>query len=72
MDYTVQYYDLVLALIAGSLLVGVAIGALTAVSTLVSLPAMGLIAMAVVYHGLFVNGPVDEVEDLSQEADLLD
>ena len=65
-----QYYDLVPGTIAASLLLGVAIGALTAVSTLVSLPAIGLIAMTAVYHGLFVDGPVDRVEDLSREADL--
>ena len=72
MDYTVQYYDLVLGAIAGSLLVGVAVAYATALSATLSVAAMGLVAMAAVYHGLFVNGPVDEIEDLSRETDLLD
>jgi hypothetical protein len=72
MEYTVQYYDLVLGIVAGSLLAGVAVAYANALATMVTVPATGLVAMAAVYHGMFANAPVDGVEDLSQEPDLLE
>ncbi|HMB49509.1 hypothetical protein [Natronoarchaeum rubrum] len=72
MGYTVQYYDLVLGVIAGSLLTGLAAGLATKLATPLTLAASGLLAMAAIYHGLFVNGPVDGVDDLSQEAELFE
>jgi len=36
-----------------------------------SVPALALVAVAFIGHGLFVNGPVDEVDDLAEEVDAL-
>jgi len=72
MGYTVQYYDLVLGAVGASLLAGVGVGVATNLSVALTLAAAGLIAMAAIYHGLFVNGPVDGVDDLSQEAELFE
>lgn len=71
MAYTSKYYDLLLLGVPGSLLAGVGIGFLTAIPTTVSVPALALVAVALIGHGLFVNGPVDEVEDLAEEVETL-
>jgi len=71
-SYTVQYYDLVLGAVGGSLLAGLGIGVVTTLPVALTLAAAGLVAMAAIYHGLFVNGPVDGVDDLSQEAELFE
>ncbi|WP_435334316.1 hypothetical protein [Haloarchaeobius sp. TZWWS8] len=69
--YTWQYYDLVLAAVAVSLLAGVAIGSFTTVSMSLSVVSTGLVAAAVIGHGLFVNGPVDAPDDLTDEVEAL-
>ena len=69
MNYTLHYYDLVLLGIAGSLALGAGIGVATAVPTTVSIPLFGLVAIAIIGHGLFVNGPVDEVAELTEEVE---
>ena len=71
MDYTIQYYDLVLAIVGGCLAVGWIVGAFTAVATTVAVPVMGLLAILVIGHGLFVNGPVESPRDLTDEVDVL-
>ncbi|WP_227353795.1 hypothetical protein [Haladaptatus salinisoli] len=71
MGYTWQYYDLVLFGIAASMTLGVGVGLLTAVSLPLAVIAGGVLASAVIGHGLFVNGPVDEPRDLADEVDAL-
>ncbi|WP_089827708.1 hypothetical protein [Halogranum amylolyticum] len=71
MSYTWQYYDLVLLGIAASLAGGVALGAFTALSSTTTVPVAGLVAIAIMAHGLFVNGPVDAPSDLTDEVDTL-
>jgi hypothetical protein len=70
--YTVQYYDLVLAGIILSLTAGVAIGALTSVSMPLSVVSLGGVSIAFMGHAMFVRGPVDDFEDLTEEVDLED
>lgn len=71
MEYTWQYYDLVLAAIFLSLATGVAVGQLTSVPSTASVTAAGFLGTVLVGHGLFVNGPVDAPEDLTEEVDTL-
>ena len=69
MSYDWQYYDLVLVAIAGSLAVGGVVGAVTTVPLAASAVGFGVVAMLLVGHALFVNGPVDEPADLTAEVD---
>ena len=66
MDSTFQYYDLVLVVIAASLAAGVGVGVVTTIAVATAVPLSGLVAIAVIGHALFVNGPVDEIEDLAE------
>ncbi|WP_254766169.1 hypothetical protein [Salinilacihabitans rarus] len=70
MAYSLHYYDLVLACIGASLAAGVLIGYATPVAFEVSVPLFGLVATGFVGHALFVNGPVDQAEDLTEEVEL--
>ena len=72
MGYTVQYYDLVLVAIITALALGGAVGALTAVAMPVAIVLLGGVALGVMGHAMFVNGPVDDFEDLTEEVDLED
>ena len=67
MDYTLQYYDLVLGGVLASLLLGVAVGWLTPYSIAATVPIFALVAVAIIGHGLFVNGPVERTADLREE-----
>ena len=69
MGYAFHYYDLVLVVIAGSLLAGVGVGAATAVAMTVAVPLFTLVAIGVILHALFVRGPVDDLEDLTEEVE---
>ncbi|APX97666.1 hypothetical protein [Natronorubrum daqingense] len=69
MDYTLQYYDLVLVCIAASLGLGAVIGYATPVALELSVAALGLVSLGFIVHALFVNGPVDEVADLTEEVE---
>jgi hypothetical protein len=71
MGYTWQYYDLVLAGIFLSMASGGAVGLLTSIPLNVSVLAFGVVAALLIGHGLFVNGPVDDVEDLTEEVETL-
>jgi hypothetical protein len=71
MGYTWQYYDLVLLGIVASLAAGAAVGAFTPVAVTTSTLAFGLVAVALIGHGMFVNGPVDDPEDLTEEVETL-
>lgn len=71
MAYRWQYYDLVLLGIVGSLATGVAVGRFTALSSATTVPASGLVAIAIMAHGLFINGPVDKPTDLTDEVETL-
>lgn len=70
MGYTLHYYDLVLACIAASLGLGAVIGYATTIALEVSIAVLGLVAIGFIAHALFVNGPVDETEDLTEEVPL--
>lgn len=54
------YYDLILGLIPASFLGTTAVLYVAGISLMSALPVAGLIAVALVGHALFVNGPVDE------------
>ncbi|WP_290814508.1 hypothetical protein [Halovivax sp.] len=55
--------------IVEALLAGDAIGFLTPVAHGVALPVLGMLAIGVVGHAPFVDGPVDEFEDLTEEVE---
>lgn len=69
MDYTVQYYDLVLVGILASLLAGVAVGWLTGLPAAATVPLSAVVGAAIIGHGLFVRGPVDDPADLGERVD---
>ncbi|MFB6204941.1 MAG: hypothetical protein ABEJ05_00210 [Haloglomus sp.] len=71
MEYTVQYYDVVLAGILASMLAGVAVGLLTAVAVQTAVIGFGVLALALIAHALFVNGPVDQPSDLTDPVETL-
>jgi len=71
MAYTWQYYDLVLLGILTSLVAGAVIGLFTPVALTTAVPALALVAVVLIGHGLFVNGPVDDVADLTDDVDTL-
>ena len=71
MEYTVQYYDLVLVAIVATMGAGAVVGALTSLALPTAVTAAGLVAALVIAHGLFVNGPVDDPGDLTDEVDAL-
>lgn len=66
MVYTLQYYDLVLACIGVSLALGAGVGSLTLVPLETSFLVFGLLGILFVVHALWVNGPIDEVDDLTE------
>ena len=70
MGYSLYYYDLVLVCIAASLGLGAGIGYATSVPVEVSIAALGLVAIGFIAHAMFVNGPVDRPEELTDEVDL--
>ena len=72
MGYSVHYYDLVLLCIAASLGLGALVGYATPVALEVSIVALGLVAIGFILHALFVNGPVDELEELTEEVPIED
>lgn len=56
---SLQYYDLVL--------IGALIGTLATVEMVVSVVATSMLAILLIVHALFVRGPVDCIEDLTDE-----
>ena len=56
-----------LAGIIGSLAVGGVVGALTPVAMPVAVVVFGAVAVGITGHALFVDGPVDGVDDLAEE-----
>ncbi|QRV17000.1 hypothetical protein JMJ58_09090 [Haloterrigena salifodinae] len=70
MGYSLHYYDLVLVCIAASLGLGAGIGYATTIAIETSVAVLGLVAIAFIVHALFVNGPVDQPEELTGEVDL--
>lgn len=69
MTYDWQYYDLVLLAIAASMGTGGVVGALTTVDYTTAVVGFGLVAMLLVGHALFVNGPVDAPADLTDQVE---
>ena len=71
-NYSLHYYDLVLAGVLASLLVGVAVGWFTSFPLAATVPVFALVAAGIIGHGLFVNGPVDGPGDLQDEVGVFD
>lgn len=71
MGYTWQYYDLVLLGVVVSVGTGVGVGLLTPIAMTTSATLLALVAVAIIGHGLFVNGPVDDPDDLTDEVETL-
>lgn len=69
MDYPLHYYDLVLVAIISSIAMGVGVGAVTPVSMSLGVGVFGVVAVALISQALFVNGPVDDVDDLTREVE---
>ncbi|MFC6952480.1 hypothetical protein [Halorubellus litoreus] len=69
MDYQWQYYDLVLLGIVAAMATGVVVGVATPVAATTSVTATSLVAVGIMGHGLFVRGPVDSVDDLTDEVE---
>lgn len=67
MGISIQYYDLVLLGILASLLLGVVLGAVTSVSTAITVPAAALVGIALIYHTIFLHGPVSSTAELTEE-----
>lgn len=71
MGYTWQYYDLILLGIAASMVLDAGVGILTAVPVPMAVIAGGVLASTIIGHGLFVNAPVDEPRNLTNEVNAL-
>ena len=71
MNYSWQYYELLLLGIALSLGVGAAVGALTPVGLPAAAAVSGSVGVALIGHKLFVDGPIDAPEDLAEPVDAL-
>ena len=69
MNYPLHYYDLVLLAIISTMGVGVGVGYVTSLSMTVAVSVFGLVAVAIISHGLFINGPIDDVEDLTENVE---
>lgn len=64
-----RYYDLVLVVIMTSVLCGLLVGYATTVSMSTAVSLASLLATVAIGHALFVNGPVDALEDLGDPVD---
>jgi hypothetical protein len=71
MEYTLQYYDIVLVAVIVPVLVGFGLGSFTELAMPIAIVSLGGVSIAVIAYALFVNGPVDQVEDLTEEVDEL-
>ena len=67
MGYSLHYCDLVLLCIGASLAVGVLLGYATPIALEVAISVLGIVALGFIGHALFVNGPVDAAEDLTDD-----
>lgn len=67
MTYRPKYYDVVLVGVFLAMVMGAVVGLLTDLPVTASVTAFALLAVVIIGHALFVNGPVDSVEDLSEE-----
>ncbi|PCR91871.1 hypothetical protein [Natrinema ejinorense] len=70
MGRTLHYYDLVLVAIAASLGAGAVVGYATTIPYPAAIAALGIVAIGFIGHALFVNGPVDDPADLTEEVAL--
>jgi hypothetical protein len=69
MGFDLQYYDLVLVGVVVAMGVGAAVGFATSFAMPTSITGAGIVAMGLIGHGLFVNGPIDEPADLTDEVE---
>lgn len=67
--YRLHYYDLVLIGVIVPVLFAAVGGYLTSIPTGIAMIVAGLVSLAVIGHGLFVNGPVDSPGDLAEEVE---
>lgn len=72
MDYSLHYYDVVLGAIAVAVGLGAVVGVATPVPLVSAVVVSGVVAVALIGHAMFVNGPVDEPADLTEEFEGLD
>lgn len=54
------YYDLILGLIPASFLGTIGLLHVVGIGLMMAIPVAGFIALGIVAHGLFINGPVDD------------
>ncbi|MFB6092491.1 MAG: hypothetical protein ABEK02_05725 [Haloquadratum sp.] len=71
MEYTWQYYDLLLLGIAVSMLLGAGVGVMSPVAVSTAVTGAGLVSAVFIGYGLFVNGPVEDPDDLTEPVDAL-
>lgn len=71
MDYTWQYYDLLLAAIAASMLLGLFVGLASSVAVTTATTVSGIVAAGFIGIGMFVIAPVDEPSDLAEPVESL-
>lgn len=69
MDSPLHYYDMVLLAIISSIGVGAGVGLVTPLAMSLAATLFGVVALALVGHALFVDGPVDDIEDLTAEVE---
>ncbi|XVH30706.1 hypothetical protein ACNS7O_09905 [Haloferacaceae archaeon DSL9] len=68
MRLSIQYSDAVLIGILLSLVVGAVAAYATALSSAVAIPTTAVVGIALIYHTIFVRGPVDSTAELTAEA----
>jgi hypothetical protein len=67
MAYQLQYYDLVLAGIIAAIGLGGLVGAVTWIRMPFAIAGLG--AVSIMGHAMFVNGPIDDLDDLAEEVE---
>lgn len=67
--YSLHYYDLVLFGVIAPILLAAGAAAVTDAQAMVVVPIAALASVAVIGYGLFIRGPVDSVEDLTEEVE---
>jgi len=66
MAYQLQYYDLVLAGVIAAIGLGGLVGTFTWIRMPFAIAGLGAVAVAIMGHAMFVKGPIDEFEDLTE------
>jgi hypothetical protein len=69
MAYQLQYYDLVLAGIIAAIGLGGLVGAVTWIRMPFAIAGLGAVSIGIMGHAMFVNGPIDDLDDLAEEVE---